>query len=175
MTACIPCGEYLHNQKNPSGSSSSSAVTRTGSPAPFYGASSLGGGILLPDTLASSAYLLRCADLFWTAYLPNSQAIPTDVHRHLADGLSGAVRHFGTDGVVRKAVFAIALTSFGRRPDGTSMKEDGKKIYRSALGDLAVAIKKSNGQENTELLATLRLFSLYEVGARFCLDYRLVT
>ncbi|KAH7018443.1 uncharacterized protein B0I36DRAFT_388652 [Microdochium trichocladiopsis] len=140
-------------------------ATNPASPAPPSTFVSTSTRITLPESLLTSAYALRCADLFWSSYLPHSQPIPATLSGHLTDGLSTAVRDFATDGILRKALVAIALTTLGRRDDGTPMKEEGMQAYRDAMEEMALTVKRTDPtrqSSTTGILAAYRLFSLHE-------------
>jgi hypothetical protein len=123
--------------------------------------------ITLPDALTRSAYEDRYLDLFWSAYLPNGQALSSGAVQDALGGWTNIVQElYTTDDTLKKAVLALCMANAGKLEGLNWMLEESLKLYVSALQDLAATLKRRPKTKRVTILITARLFGLYEVRTR---------
>jgi hypothetical protein len=122
------------------------------------------GEIIVHDTLVRSAYEDKVLGRYWEAYLPGSRVISGKTILQL-EGWSNTLRElYVNDGVLRKALLAMALRTLGRKNDDQWMSDEGLKLYISAMQDMSAALSgPSKARRADALLTASKLFSHYEV------------
>ena len=119
----------------------------------------------LSEALVRSADEERYLGQFWSAYLPNGRALPSDTTWDALEGWSNTIQAlYPTDGVLKKTVLAMSLSSCGRDEGNKELKERGLRLYSSALQDMAVALRTPSKARSDSILTASKLFSLYEVS-----------
>lgn len=103
---------------------------------------------------------------FWQSYFPNGQALPEVIHGELGGWMHGIQAMYTSESALRKAMLAITMSTVGSNDiSGSSewMKEAGRGLYGNALQDAMVMLRNPQKRQGNELLAVVRLFSLFEV------------
>ncbi|KAK4178158.1 hypothetical protein QBC36DRAFT_210136 [Triangularia setosa] len=125
--------------------------------------------VLLPASLASSAYKCRYVGLFWDMYDPNS-----DLERDLDNSLSTTSwlagvhsdKSYHDSPLLQTSFLAFCLGTVGQRLNLKSLVENGMKAYNEALRGLsksiAIQAQRKHIPDNA-IIATTRILSLYEV------------
>lgn len=123
--------------------------------------------MVLSPSLTSSAYQVKCLDLFWGIHLPNGWSIPSEATKQALGGSwFDTVQHLcPADDILQKAALAISLNTIGSRDDNKNMRDEGLRFYAEALKESAVALSSRQWKMRGDaLLAAARLFSLYEAS-----------
>ncbi|KAL2831842.1 hypothetical protein BDW59DRAFT_125810 [Aspergillus cavernicola] len=119
--------------------------------------------IALIPTLAHSAYQTKYQELWWRLYLPNGQALSTEVTHMALGGWLDAVHGLHTaEPVLKQALMAMSLTAVGRQENDRFLLEEGRKCYGSSLQGMTVALKNPRRATSDALLTAVRLCSFYE-------------
>lgn len=105
--------------------------------------------------------------LFWESYLPNSRFFPLfDITLRNLGGSISVIRDFPSQerGPLHTAFGAMALRAVADK-EGTPpwMMQQATTLHLSALNQVRVSLS-SRSKNSLELLAAVRLFSLYEVS-----------
>ncbi|KAL2174082.1 uncharacterized protein P884DRAFT_250583 [Thermothelomyces heterothallicus CBS 202.75] len=108
----------------------------------------------------------RCLDLFWEAYFPAGQPIPSAASRsYVCAWTETARRFYRDDDSLRYALWANCLLTTGRRHGAAWMLREGSKAYGKALGDLRRSLQASPHRVRVDVpIATIKLLAMFEVG-----------
>ena len=120
--------------------------------------------VILPATLARTAYEDRYLGMYWEVYLPGGRAVSGEAVFEL-EGWSNTIQVlYPRDGLLRKALLAMSMRTLGRLNGEIWMQEEGLNFYIAALQDMSVALSvPSKTRRADALLTASKLFSHYEV------------
>lgn len=123
--------------------------------------------IVSRDGLARNTQAMSCMDMFWRAYLPNARELPEDVASNMQGGwIKAAQRYSMSEGTVRKIIMALALTSTGRERGREDLVNRGWQLHSATLREVSSALQTKKTAQSNQLLATIRLFGIFEVWFR---------
>ncbi|KAL2192939.1 hypothetical protein P885DRAFT_46430 [Corynascus similis CBS 632.67] len=105
----------------------------------------------------------RCIDLFWEAYFPAGQPIPTNASRsYICAWTETARRFYRDDDSLRYALWANCLLMTGSRHGAVWMLREGSKAYGKALGNLRRSLQTSHRVRMDVPIATIKLLTMFE-------------
>ena len=115
--------------------------------------------------LARPEHERRCIDLFWEAYFPSGQPLPTEVSRSYTCGWTETAQKFyREDDSLRFSLLANCLFLTGRRHGVVWMLRDGLQMYGKALVSLRGSIGTPNRARRDSIIATVKLLTMFEVS-----------
>ncbi|GAB1313194.1 hypothetical protein MFIFM68171_03404 [Madurella fahalii] len=107
----------------------------------------------------------RCINLFWEAYFPAGQPIPTDASRSFTCAWTETARNFyREDNSLRYALWANCMVVIGRRHGAVWMLHEASKAYGKALSDLRRSLGASYRARRDASIATIKLLAAYIDG-----------
>lgn len=118
--------------------------------------------VVLPHTLARSAFVDKIIDAYLDAYLPSDSANKALM---LKEGLPSVLPRLTVrDDALKSTIIAIyaAVTGFSR--GDADLMEQGKRMYGQGLQDLNRALRDRSKAGEDTLLAVPRLMGLFEVS-----------
>lgn len=116
--------------------------------------------VVLPDSMARSAYGEKSVEMFLDMFLPKSAAGTVRV-----SGLANIIPHlYIQDEALRLALLALSSAVTGMSNGDVWMVEQGKKLYGMALKEMAKAVRDPKRAHTEAMLAVPRVLGLFEVS-----------
>lgn len=117
--------------------------------------------------LNRSTVEIDCFHAFWELYLPKSVSrgcptknIKNNVVQRWAEWIQGMTPK---SDILRCALLALSVSKVGRSRQDQVMIQRGMELYGQSLSRFAGELKRASKYDDLELIATCRLFALYEV------------
>ncbi|KAI0020198.1 hypothetical protein F4780DRAFT_384331 [Xylariomycetidae sp. FL0641] len=172
LNAGLECGGYqrqrvfLNRNQETEASASVVSYRRSHSSSPPGRRSSSPPNIVLPYSMARSAYTDKYISLFLADYLPTGRS-PSTTTLLAADSLSGWINiicnlHTSSP-TVQLALLSLSLSSVGRRDGDFNITTQGFMCYNLAVRELSKALHNPKKADDDSMLATTKLLSLFEI------------
>ncbi|KAH8883172.1 hypothetical protein GQ53DRAFT_732697 [Thozetella sp. PMI_491] len=121
--------------------------------------------ITLPHALAGSAYEAKWLGLFWDSYLPRGRQLPTsEAWCSIGVWLNAVQQLYLQDATLRQALLATSLVSIGRRDGIQWMREEGLKMYGSALVSMRKLLQTPSAARGEGALLAIRMLNIIHGG-----------
>ncbi|ORY16406.1 hypothetical protein BCR34DRAFT_476234 [Clohesyomyces aquaticus] len=122
------------------------------------------GAIVLPESLARSAYGEKSIGMFWDLYLPNdaisgheASSLPTGKWSTIVTDL------YVQDDALRVALLALSSAAVGRQHSDSWMVNQGRKLYGQGLAEMGKTLRDPRSASNEALLAAPQIMGLFEI------------
>jgi hypothetical protein len=107
----------------------------------------------------------RCVNVFWEAYFPCGQPIPSSASRsYTCSWTDTAQKLYADDDALRHALWANCLLTIGRHHGTLWMLKEAQELYGRALAGVRRQLGTPGGARRDSLIATVKLLSMFEVG-----------
>ncbi|KAF2649819.1 hypothetical protein K491DRAFT_610061 [Lophiostoma macrostomum CBS 122681] len=121
-------------------------------------------GVVLPDSLARSAYNEKSIEMFRNSYAPSalktSSAAAFSSANKFPDLLPAL---YVQDDALRLALLATSSATIGQATGDVWMMEQGKKLYSRALVEMSKAVKDPQRSRSPAVSAVPRVMGLFEI------------
>ncbi|KAF2715673.1 hypothetical protein K504DRAFT_366520, partial [Pleomassaria siparia CBS 279.74] len=116
--------------------------------------------ILLPETLASSAYCEKSIGSFFDMYVPSTPPSAFSGTNSLASMISTM---YMREDALRTGLTALGMATSGKTNGDEHMLRQGRKLYGKSLQEMATALTDPARATSEALLAVPRVLGLFEI------------